>query len=264
MDAARERDARDAVEAPGRSPPAPATPAVRSRRARSAEGIARDKLLIDNGAGAQIPPGCSSRRARARSRHPLPPLARGPVRPGQGRALAGRAGQERQAGRDARARGLRRPRDRRLRVRRAVGLGPDGPKQKGKEEETSLSKAFLWMGRSLWGMMVRDDQIALDVLAARPEVDPKRIGATGISMGSTRTLVAGGAGRPGGGVGRRLLPDALRGPVRAGRPARARHLLFRARDAEALRHGGGDEPDRAAAVPDAVGSRRRRARPRRA
>jgi hypothetical protein len=51
----------------------------------------------------------------------------------------------------------------------------------------SLSKAFLWMGRSLWGMMVRDDRIALDVLSARPDVDATRIGATGISMGSTRT-----------------------------------------------------------------------------
>ena len=35
-------------------------------------------------------------------------------------------------------------------------------------------------------MFVRDDQIALDYLCARPEVDAARIGATGMSMGSTR------------------------------------------------------------------------------
>lgn len=52
--------------------------------------------------------------------------------------------------------------------------------------QDALLKLNLWLGRTLWGMMVRDDQIALDYLAQRPEVDASRIGATGMSMGSTR------------------------------------------------------------------------------
>jgi dienelactone hydrolase len=67
------------------------------------------------------------------------------------------------------------------------GTGPGGSGETGREEETSLAKAFLWQGTSLWAMMVRDDLIALDYLAARPDIDARRIGATGMSMGSTRT-----------------------------------------------------------------------------
>ena len=67
-----------------------------------------------------------------------------------------------------------------------AGTGPAGAAETGRVEQESLHKLHLWMGRTLWGMFVRDDQIALDYLCSRPEVDTKRIGATGMSMGSTR------------------------------------------------------------------------------
>ena len=66
------------------------------------------------------------------------------------------------------------------------GSGPDGPLQKDAAGEMSAAKFHLWWGRSLWGMMLRDDLMALDYLCSRPEVDSRRIGVTGISMGSTR------------------------------------------------------------------------------
>lgn len=67
-----------------------------------------------------------------------------------------------------------------------LGKGPGGAVENlvGAQRD-SLFKLNLWLGRTLWGMMLRDDQIALDYLASRPEVDPERIGATGMSMGST-------------------------------------------------------------------------------
>jgi dienelactone hydrolase len=70
------------------------------------------------------------------------------------------------------------------------GTGPAGgleTMQRGSDQEMSLFKLNLWLGRSLWGMMLRDEQIALDYLSSRPEVDPERIGAQGMSMGSTRS-----------------------------------------------------------------------------
>ncbi len=72
--------------------------------------------------------------------------------------------------------------------------GPAGKKEEGGQTESALSKTFLWQGRTLWGMMVRDDQLALGYLVTRPEVDPTRIAAMGLSMGSTPHLVACRAG----------------------------------------------------------------------
>ena len=67
-----------------------------------------------------------------------------------------------------------------------AGTGPSGAAESGRAEQDDLFKRHLWLGRTLWGMFVRDDRIALDYLCGRPEVDPSRIGATGMSMGSTR------------------------------------------------------------------------------
>lgn len=67
-----------------------------------------------------------------------------------------------------------------------AGTGPAGAAENTRAEQESLFKLHMWLGRTLWGMFVRDDQIALDYLCSRPEVDRTRIGATGMSMGSTR------------------------------------------------------------------------------
>jgi dienelactone hydrolase len=66
------------------------------------------------------------------------------------------------------------------------GRGPGGPAEKGGNGEMSASKFNLWVGRTLWGMILRDDLMALDYLASRPEVDADRIGVMGMSMGATR------------------------------------------------------------------------------
>ncbi|MDB6026475.1 MAG: Dienelactone hydrolase [Verrucomicrobiales bacterium] len=59
-----------------------------------------------------------------------------------------------------------------------TGIGP--------ARELSASKFNLWVGRTLWGMMLRDDLMALDYLVSRPEVDANNIGVTGMSLGATR------------------------------------------------------------------------------
>ena len=56
----------------------------------------------------------------------------------------------------------------------------------GSVGEQDAFKEMLWRGRVLYGMMMFDEHRALDFLANRPEVDPKHLGALGMSMGSTK------------------------------------------------------------------------------
>jgi dienelactone hydrolase len=67
-----------------------------------------------------------------------------------------------------------------------VGRGPRGKRDDAGQQEMNLFKLHLWQGRTLWGMMLRDEQCLLDYLETRKDLDASRIGATGMSMGCTR------------------------------------------------------------------------------
>lgn len=56
----------------------------------------------------------------------------------------------------------------------------------GRTGEWDTFKLMLWKGQVLWGMMLFDEFQAVTYLAGRPEVDAGRIGAFGLSMGSTK------------------------------------------------------------------------------
>ncbi|MCR4412338.1 MAG: acetylxylan esterase [Thermoguttaceae bacterium] len=56
----------------------------------------------------------------------------------------------------------------------------------GQRGEHDTFKRMLWRGEVLWGMMLFDEFQAVSYLASRPEVDAARIGAMGLSMGSTK------------------------------------------------------------------------------
>jgi dienelactone hydrolase len=171
----------------GKLPPRPALPKVETLSREDRGDYVLEKFQFDNGAGATVPgyvllPKQVAKKAPAilychwhggqyeigkeelfQARHT--PEAPGPALAKRGFVVLGI---------DAYCFGERN------------GRGPGGPSELGNPGELSASKFNLWVGRSLWGMILRDDLMALDYLASRPEVDASRIGAMGMSMGATR------------------------------------------------------------------------------
>jgi dienelactone hydrolase len=171
----------------GKLPPRPKLPLVETLSRESRDGYTVEKFQFDNGAGAKVPgylllPQNSNGKRPAilychwhggeyeigkeelfQSKHT--PEAPGPVLAKRGYVVLGI---------DAYCFGERN------------GQGPGGPAEKGNAGELTASKFQLWVGRTLWGMIVRDDLMALDYLLSRPEVDVSRVGVMGMSMGATR------------------------------------------------------------------------------
>ncbi len=171
----------------GDLPPRPAMPDVRIVDREQRDGFRVERFEFDNGAGATVPgvvlvPDHVPNRAPAvlychwhggeydKGKVELFERAHTPEEPGPALARRGFV----VLAIDAYCFGERN------------GHGP-GSAEKGGAGELTASKFNLWAGLSLWGMILRDDLMALDYLAARPDVDASRIGVTGISMGATRT-----------------------------------------------------------------------------
>jgi dienelactone hydrolase len=57
----------------------------------------------------------------------------------------------------------------------------------GYHGEVETFSLMLWKGQVLWGMMLFDEYQAVTYLSSRPEVDPRRIGSFGLSMGATKS-----------------------------------------------------------------------------
>ena len=58
--------------------------------------------------------------------------------------------------------------------------------------EHILSKSLFCAGTTWPGVFLREDQVALNILAGRPEVDDSRLGCCGLSGGGLRTVMLGG------------------------------------------------------------------------
>jgi dienelactone hydrolase len=182
----RESVKRIVIQALGDLPPRPSPPKIRTVSIDKKDGYRIEKFTFDNGAGSEVPgyiaipdqrqgklPAILTMHGHSSSKENM--FGYQPTSQDVAALLAKRGYVV--LGIDSYFNGERR------------GTGPAGTLEtqaRGSDQEMSLFKLNLWLGRTLWGMMLRDEQIALDYLIARPEVDANRIGAQGMSMGSTR------------------------------------------------------------------------------
>lgn len=64
--------------------------------------------------------------------------------------------------------------------------------RKCRGKETTLAKSLVYAGLTWPGIVAWDDMRTVDYLITRPEVDPRRIGCVGVSLGGWRTLFLAG------------------------------------------------------------------------
>ncbi len=60
------------------------------------------------------------------------------------------------------------------------------------DHESVMAKSLFCAGTTWPGVYLAEDRIALDILCARDDVDPERLGCGGLSGGGMRTVFAGG------------------------------------------------------------------------
>jgi len=132
----------------GDLPARPAKPAVKVVEQQDRKDYRLEKLSIDNGAGAQIPAWLLIPKGPG----PFPGILYCHWHAGQYNLGKEELWQDAPDGNGKRGEALVKQGYVVLAIDaygfgERSGLGPDGPKQKGGQEEMSLSKAFLWMGR---------------------------------------------------------------------------------------------------------------------
>ena len=64
--------------------------------------------------------------------------------------------------------------------------------RKCRGKESTLAKSLIYAGMCWPGIMAWDDMRTVDYLVTRPEVDPRRIGCVGVSLGGWRTIFLAG------------------------------------------------------------------------
>jgi dienelactone hydrolase len=89
--------------------------------------------------------------------------------------------------------------------------------QQCRSKETTLAKSLIYAGMCWPGIVAWDDMRTVDYLLTRPEVDPKRIGCVGVSLGGWRSIFLAG-------LDNRIAAACITGFMSTVRPMIQRHI----------------------------------------